>query len=202
MNTFINGFNAVAKKYSEVFDRLPADYIDLIQKTFGIEKKHHIIDLGCGAGLLTFELSKLTDFVEGLDISSEMIRIAKECDHNKKINWICCPVEEYSFKKDFYSLIISLESFHLFANQPTLLERFYGSLKSQGSICIAWCQFHWEEFLKNCIIKSFKSFGIGWGEWRYQSCAYFSDILRQCRLHSQNCELKASLFLHQVVFNR
>ena len=173
------GFDSVATTYSRVSEKIPSDYIDLIRRVFDIDKKTPIIDLGCGSGLLTFELRNLSDTVQGLDASREMIRIARQRDSNSKITWICKPVEGFIFKKEFYSLIISFESFHLFPDYLTLIKRVYSALNDHGFFCIGWCRHHWEDFLKSCITESFKDFGILWDDWAYQSCPFFEDILQQ-----------------------
>ena len=43
----------------------------------GVRKKA-ILDLGCGTGLFGIEVSQVCDQIEGLDISGNMLRVAKE----------------------------------------------------------------------------------------------------------------------------
>jgi ubiquinone/menaquinone biosynthesis C-methylase UbiE len=177
IDAFTNSFDAVADTYTKVSEQLPFEYLELIQNTFNLTKEDRVIDLGCGAGLLTYELMKISEHVEGLDASAQMIRNAKNLDSACKISWICKPVEEFEFENDAYSLIISYESFHLFTEQQLLLKRCYNGLKKHGAVSIAWCEFHWEEILKPHIIDAFEKIGIRWDEWGYQACPNFTKLL-------------------------
>lgn len=176
-------FDEVAETYATISQNLPKEYINLIQKTFKLKKTDHIIDLGCGSGLLTFELREIVDNVIGIDSSLSMIKIAQSFDIKNKITWMCIPVEQFNFKQETYNLIISLESFHLFSNQDQLIKKFFLGLKKGSSICIGWCQFHWEEFLKPIILKVFASYGINWEEeWGFWVCNNFPAIIKKSGL--------------------
>ena len=53
------------------------DFLEEIFKKFG-DKIQTILDLGCGTGLHALELSKRRYTLTGLDLSEEMIKIARE----------------------------------------------------------------------------------------------------------------------------
>ena len=62
-----------------------------------------LLDIACGAGGITnILLEKLkTKKTAGLDISKEMIRVAKLNDKKKKIVWLCQNIFDYHSKKRF-----------------------------------------------------------------------------------------------------
>src|SRR3989344_4193757 len=76
---------AYNKKYAEYYDKFNigkyyANEVDLIEsvlKKFGVSG-NKILDLGCGTGLHEKEFSKRGYDVTGLDLSEEMIEIAKK----------------------------------------------------------------------------------------------------------------------------
>lgn len=173
MKATSSDFDKVADLYDSSLPPIPEEYCQLVQRRFNINKKDRIIDLGCGTGLLTFVLSRFSDYVEGIDISKKMIEIARERDTERRIRWICGSVENFDFGQDRYSLIISFESFHLFRNVDELIEKCARGLRANGFLCTGWCCFQWEEQLKEIIIDVFRSNDVELEEWGYWSCRDF-----------------------------
>ncbi|CAG0960580.1 putative methyltransferase YcgJ [Methanosarcinales archaeon] len=173
-----SGFDNVAELFDSSLPPLPEEYCRLIQKRFNLGKDNKVIDLGCGTGLLTFVLSRFSNYVEGIDASKKMIEIARSRDKEKIINWGNVAVENFDFGYNNYSLIISYESFHLFPNINELLKKCAQGLKPNGFLCVGWCNYQWEEPLKNIIIDVFKSFGLEWEEWGYQRCHEFFSAVK------------------------
>lgn len=165
--------------YDSSFRPLPDEYCQLIQERFNLTEDDRIIDLGCGSGLLTFVLSRFSNHVEGIDISKNMIEIARSRDTKKRIRWLRSSVEDFYFGHSRYSLIIAYESFHLFSDIDRLIQKCEKGLRQHGFLCIGWCQYEWEEVLKDIIIDVFGSIGIEWGEWGYQKCPGFSDAVER-----------------------
>ena len=58
---------------------------------------NHIIDIGCGGGILTESLVAKNNHLNGLDASSEAIAVAKEHakENNLNINYTCSTVEDF-----------------------------------------------------------------------------------------------------------
>lgn len=166
-------FDRVAGSYDSSLSPLAEEYCRSIQARFALSENDKIIDLGCGTGLLTFELSRFSKHVEGIDVSRKMIEIAQDRDRDKRIKWICRSVEDFDFGCDNYSLIISYESFHLFSNADELVKKCTQGLLPGGFLCVGWCTYQWEEILRDITIETFKSFGIEWGKWGFQRCINF-----------------------------
>jgi SAM-dependent methyltransferase len=176
-------FNRVAQLYNSSLPLLPDEYCQLIQTHFALDGNDKIIDLGCGAGYLTFGLSRFSKHVEGVDVSRKMIEIAQDRDKEKRIKWICRSIENFDFGSENYSLIISYESFHLFSNTSELVKKCTQGLRPGGFFCVGWCLFQWEEILKDIITDTFKSFGIDWGKWGFQRCINFFSAVE----HMNKC---------------
>ena len=80
-----------------------------------LKKNNHktnkkIIDLGCGTGLLGFELNKYFDYIEGIDLSSSMIQEAKKKNVYNKLTKIGI-IEYLSTEILDFDLFISLDVF-------------------------------------------------------------------------------------------
>lgn len=48
-------------------------YIDLLE----LKSHHHILDVGCGTGLMLQEVEKLVEYAEGFDLSENLIKVFK-----------------------------------------------------------------------------------------------------------------------------
>lgn len=175
------GFDTIAKNYSKNIKELPHKYVNLISSVFDIYSDSKVLDIGCGTGLLTFPLLKYSKNISGLDISSNMIDIAKEEDRENQINWINADVSTYKFPKEYYDLVITYESMHLFPNIPETIENIYYSLKNGGYICMGWCYYNWELVLKQEVVDIFYKYGVDWGEWSYQQLNSFNDIIKSMK---------------------
>lgn len=172
-----DSFDSFASQYSESIKELPKSYINMIVDVFGLKSFSKVIDLGCGSGVLTLPLANFSSFVSGLDISHNMIEIARERSRNTAIKWIEEDVELFDFQGKDYDLIVSYESIHLFPNTKKLLQRCERGLKVGGAICMGWCFYNWELLLEDEIVTTFNNHGIVWGEWSYQKFDKFKNII-------------------------
>lgn len=60
--------------------RVPELLADAIKRVAGSRHYRHVVDLGCGTGLMGERLRASTDFLEGIDLSDAMLRKAEEKD--------------------------------------------------------------------------------------------------------------------------
>lgn len=168
-------YDTVAKDWCKLLDQLPSKYINLIRAELQLSSTSHIIDLGCGSGLLTTELAKISENVTGLDVSKAMIELAIEVNKSANIEWINLPVEEYTFRKNYYDLIIGFESMHHFFTTANL-RSWCNALKINGFIALGFSVYSWEKVLSDIVVESFKNAGVFWGDWHYYQCPQFQII--------------------------
>lgn len=98
-------------------------------------KQQKILDLGCGTGDLSYELSKLCQKVVGIDASPQMISLAREKFPN--LDFRVCEGLSMTFKDEF-DVVFSNAVFHWISNHNLLLENIAKALKSEG---ILICEF-------------------------------------------------------------
>ncbi|HSW88970.1 MAG TPA: class I SAM-dependent methyltransferase [Candidatus Saccharimonadales bacterium] len=175
-----NSFDGIAESYYDFVPSLSPKYIKFLQKTFDIKSEDKIIDLGCGSGDLALELSKYSTFVEGIDISKDMIKMAEEKDTHNKVKWINKSVDRFDLGKNKYDIIISFESFHLFPNQVKLIKRCAKSLKAGGILCIGWRMFAFDMPLQHALEETFAEYNVPY-EFGYWTCPNFPEICLQAK---------------------
>ncbi len=100
----------------------------------GIIKDKSVLDVACGTGVLFPDYLKRGVRVTGIDISSEMLTIAK--NKYPEIPLICADAEEYIFEKE-YDAVMIYNAFPHFSNPEKLIKNLGSSLRGGGRITVA-----------------------------------------------------------------
>ena len=121
-----SGWDAIQVRNEEV--------IAEILKKGGIANSKRVLDIACGTGFLFPDYIRLGAKVTGIDISSEMLRIA----NNKypDIQLICADAEEYAFETDFDAVMV-YNAFPHFGNPGKLIKNSWNALKVGGRFTVA-----------------------------------------------------------------
>ncbi len=93
-----------------------------------------ILDLGCGDGVLTEQLSKLVPNgkVIGIDASAGMIDTAKKLEKDN-LSFICMDIDNMDFT-DYFDVIFSNAALHWIKDHRRLLRNGLKALKTKGVI--------------------------------------------------------------------
>lgn len=110
-------------------------------------KHQSILDLGCGTGTLTAQLSTLADTIIGVDSSASMITKAKEQYAN--IQFVVCDALALPFEKQF-DVVFSNAVFRWIADHNVLLKQIHKVLKPNGLLV---CEFGAREFNKRVSLE-------------------------------------------------
>ena len=100
-------------------------------------KKYSLLDLGCGPGWTSIMLSKLGISVTGVDISKDMIDIAKSRAKKEgvKINFVISDIEKISFENRF-DRVLSYDALHHCPDELEVLKNAFRALKPGGRILL------------------------------------------------------------------
>ena len=144
MNSFKKNWDEMARAYEE-FTEGKNSYSFVIEwpcfmKMLPVLNNKDILELGCGSGRFTFLLEeKEPRSIKGIDISKEMLKMAKE--KGKKKNSNACFIEgdisdldKYNVKVDF---IFSSTTFHYISDLKKLFQDMYNSLNDNGECIIS-----------------------------------------------------------------
>jgi ubiquinone/menaquinone biosynthesis C-methylase UbiE len=126
-----------------------------------INKNEKVLDIGCGGGITSFEASKLVGkdgYVLGADISEILLDLAKKNYSNiKNLEFKYCDVQNYKFKKNIFSKVISRFGVMFFENPIVAFKNIYNSIQDGGSLhFVCWTNVLENEFFTaaaNIIIK-------------------------------------------------
>ncbi len=119
------------------------EVIDQILDNASVTEGKDILDVACGTGVLIPDyLSRNVASVTGVDISNEMIKIAKqkflekENQHRTKLHFLCADIEQVDFQRRFDCIIV-YNAFPHFPNPVTLIQALEHMLKPNGTLTIA-----------------------------------------------------------------
>lgn len=111
------------------------DLITAILNNGGIRENIHVLDVACGTGVLFPDyLKRSVASVTGIDISPEMVRIAKEKFPDVKV--ICGDVETAEFSRKFDAIMV-YNAFPHFPNPAHLIKVLAGLVKPGGKLSVA-----------------------------------------------------------------
>ncbi len=130
----INFFDNLADGWDA--EQIPkAEIIEKILDNGGVEPHKYILDIACGTGtLFPFYFKRAVKSVTGIDISPQMVKIAKGKFPATEI--ICGDAEEYHFGKKF-DVIMIYNAFPHFSNPEKLIKHLAGYLNDGGRLTVA-----------------------------------------------------------------
>ena len=95
--------------------------------------KGAVLDIGCGSGILAFELAQYYDNVVAVDLSAKMLEIASQKRSAPNIEYIQMDASQLTLDRQF-DLTGSAATFHQLPNLPAALSEVKKLLKPQGKI--------------------------------------------------------------------
>ena len=135
------------KDVIEFFDRCAPDWdaelirndsvIDVILDNAGVYEGVRVLDVACGTGVLVPDyLSRGAASVTGIDISGEMIKIARSKFDSDRVHFICGDAEEAELPAPFDCVVV-YNAFPHFPDPQRLIERLSGLLAPGGTLTVA-----------------------------------------------------------------
>lgn len=135
------------KDVIEFFDRYAGDWdselvrsdeiIALILDNAGVKADSRVLDVACGTGVLIGDyLKRDVESVTGIDISGEMIKIARSKFPQENVRFVCGDVETAELEGG-YDAVIVYNAFPHFPQPERLIARLSALLRSGGILTVA-----------------------------------------------------------------
>lgn len=129
-------FDMLAESWDEHQIR-DIDKIHTILDYAGVNEGVDVLDVACGTGVLIPDyLERKVRKVTAVDISKEMIRIAKSKCKDERVAFFCSDMEELSLP-DRYDVCMVYNAFPHFPNPAALISSLADKLKTGGRLTIA-----------------------------------------------------------------
>jgi ubiquinone/menaquinone biosynthesis C-methylase UbiE len=122
-------------------------HLDITEKTLrrmDLRPGERVLDLGCGSGWATRLLARLvTDDphspgqVVGLDISDEMVRLARAASRDfDNVMFIQGSAAQIPWEENFFDKVLSVESFYYYPDQDRALAELFRVMAPRGRLFI------------------------------------------------------------------
>lgn len=100
-----------------------------------LRRNNIILDYGCGTGTASCEFSPLVKTVDAIDISSEMIEIAKDkaVTHQvNNINFLQTTIFDDNYEDESFDVIVAFNMLHTIDDPKKVIDRIHHLLKPNG----------------------------------------------------------------------
>ena len=124
-------FNRVAVNYVHEDSRFIDDLLDSLMVT----RCHRILDLGCGKGIISEKLATRNNGeVVALDLSSEMLKYAKEKINDDRVKFV--NADFYEYDDEPFDAIVCFDAFPHFMDVEGYVNKANQLLKEDGLLAI------------------------------------------------------------------
>lgn len=96
-------------------------------------REKNILDLGCGFGWhCRYFVDEGAKFVIGVDLSKNMLDVAKQKTNAQLIEYLNMPIEDFDYQENFFDIVISSLVFHYIEDFDSIIKKIKKYLKSDG----------------------------------------------------------------------
>ncbi|HUO17428.1 MAG TPA: class I SAM-dependent methyltransferase [Verrucomicrobiae bacterium] len=128
-------------------EKMREHHLNITEKTIrlmDLRAGERVLDLGCGSGWATRLLARMVSDgpegfgqVVGLDVSDEMVRLARESSKDfENTLYIWGSAEQIPWEENFFDKVLSVESFYYYADQDRALKELFRVMAPKGRLFI------------------------------------------------------------------
>lgn len=130
-------FNQAAEYYDKYRPGYPQEIIDSLISVTGITEDSNLLEIGCGSGKATEQLTGNGFNILGIDPGEDLVRIGNKRFKNKNVKFVKGRFEEYDFGQKNFDVIYAAQSFH-WVPQPVGYHKCADVLKENGYLALFW----------------------------------------------------------------
>ena len=154
----MNKYDLIGQNYNET-RKADAFIVSRILDLLDCEKSDKYLDVGCGTGNYTIEISKNDFEIVGIEPSEKMLSEAKT--KNQKINWVQGVAENIPFENESFDAVMATLTIHHWQNLEKGFSEIFRVLKKGGTFLIFtstseqmknyWLNHYFPEMMKKSI---------------------------------------------------
>ncbi|ACB51501.1 hypothetical protein cce_2151 [Crocosphaera subtropica ATCC 51142] len=143
-HTIRSQYNKLANIYDKRWHHYHSNSLSFLKNWVNISAQSTVFDVACGTGIFAEMLLQDQPNLQiiGVDISSEMLKIAKEkCQNYSNVEFHQFSVTSLPFENNNFDYVICANAFHYFDDPITALKEMKRLVKPDGQIIILdWCR--------------------------------------------------------------
>ncbi len=136
-------FDKIAHEYDQWYNTKLGNFADKVEKDlafrlFTPEKGMKVLDVGCGTGLFSMRLAEMGCKVTGVDVSKEMLAIAREKakKENLEIDFRAMDVYDLDFADESFDAVLSMATFEFVKSPKEAYYEMFRVLRKDGKMLI------------------------------------------------------------------
>lgn len=155
-------YNEIGKKY-DLTRKADPILLQLLIDKLAPKKHQKFLDVGCGSGNYTIALHQKGLSITGLDISEEMLNLAR--NKYPKMDWILADAKTLPFKEQSFDGVLCFLAIHHIRELPTFFKEVHRILKSGGKFILfsnspeqflqLWLSHYFPQMMKKASLKPF-----------------------------------------------
>jgi ubiquinone/menaquinone biosynthesis C-methylase UbiE len=157
----------------QYFEKVAEDWDDIRAEYFGLRVRNRalaglipsswtVADIGCGTGFLLLAVAPLVKKAIGIDVSSEMLRVARRKARErglKNIDFIQCPMDEILLKDAVLDGLTASMVLHHSSDPEKAIKEWARITKPGGKISVVELEKHEHEWLRDEMADVWLGFG-------------------------------------------
>ncbi|MBP0020442.1 MAG: class I SAM-dependent methyltransferase [Cyanobacteria bacterium SBLK] len=129
-------WDRIAERYS----KQPVADEESYQKKLQVTRQYfqsdmQVFEFGCGTGSTAIVHAPYVKHIQGIDISANMIQIARgkaEAENINNITFECSTIDEFRVSDETFDVVLGLSILHLLQNKEEAIAKVYKMLKPNG----------------------------------------------------------------------
>lgn len=181
-------FNEVATDYDQWYTTKMGRFVDEVETACAFElfmpqQDQKILDVGCGTGNFSIKLAEKGAIVTGIDVSDEMLNIARTKTGGLPITYKNMDLYQLEFEDNTFDAVFSMAAFEFVKDPARALSELFRVLKPGGKLMVgtihldsSWGRLYTSEyFQKETVFKhaAFKTLE--------EMAAFYPEILKQTK---------------------
>lgn len=135
-------FDKIAKQYHESRlsnNKLFSDFIEkpaILECIDGIERTGKLLDIGCGSGIYSRMFSECGYSVVAVDVSSEMLKIAKEYCFGLNISFIHSSLQDFNYAPSEFDVVFGSFITGYYSDLNNMFSKLSNLVRKNGVVLI------------------------------------------------------------------
>jgi ubiquinone/menaquinone biosynthesis C-methylase UbiE len=136
-------FNGIAAEYDDWYSQKKGAFVDRVETDLALsmlklESGMTVLDVGCGTGNFSMKLAGMGCIVTGIDVSEEMLNVAREkaAEKSLSISYLQMDATELTFEEGTFDAIVSMAAVEFIEDSARAVTEMFRVAKTGGQVLI------------------------------------------------------------------